>query len=244
MSNIGAQAANANSYLAIWERFCHLRWTEDSLAEERRGWRRWLQFPIVAFLIPLDDPAVRKQLQGWQQALASWLAYAPQPAQHLHITLHIVGRVNPLPWLPLPRIWRRRDLDRLAERARSLVQATDAFEVGIGPLNAFPNVLFAEVQDDTGCLRALRTGLRRALPSRARPSRRWPFVPHVTLGYWGRQPVAPLVAALTPFRQAAPLPLRVERVRLTIYALDEKAHRAELLHATHEEIIAEYALKL
>jgi 2'-5' RNA ligase len=119
----------------------------------------------------------------------------------------------------------------------------DAFAVGVGPLNAFPNALFAEVQDETGCLRALRTGLRRALPRRARPPLRWPFVPHVTLGYWGRQPATSLIAALTPFRQVEPVPLRVERVRLTIYALNDGPSRVDLLRTAREEIIAEFALK-
>ncbi len=243
MRNISAQAANANSYRAIWERFCRLRWTEDSLAEERRGWRRWLLSPSVAFIIPIHDEAVLTQLQSWQSALSPWLAYAPQPAERLHITLHMVGRLSPLPWLPLPHLWRRRGLDGLAAAAGSLVQGMDCFIVNIGPLNAFSNALFAEVQDETGCLRTLRTGLRRALPRRARPPLRWPFVPHVTLGYWGRQPVAPLVAALMPFRKVQPVPLRVERVRLTIYAVNNGPSRVDLLRTAREEIIAEFALK-
>ncbi len=238
-----ARSGNAATYAALWQRFCRLRWTQDSLAEERRGWRRWLLSPLVAFIIPIHDEAVLTQLQSWQSALSPWLAYAPQPADRLHITLHMVGRLSPLPWLPLPHLWRRRDLDRLVAAVESLVQGMNAFAVSIGPLNAFPNALFAEVQDETGCLRALRTGLRRALPRRARPPLRWPFVPHVTLGYWGRQPAGPLIAALRPFRTAPSVPLRVESVRLTIYAMNDGPSRVDLLRTAREEIIAEFALK-
>jgi 2'-5' RNA ligase len=220
---------DANAYPAIWERFARMKWTQDSLADERRGWRHWLLTPVVAFIIPLDDPAVCAQLESWQRALAPWLAYDPQPAERLHITLHIAGRLSPLPWLPLPRLWRRRDLHRLAETMQTLVHEMDAFAVGIGPLNAFPGVLFAEVQDTTGCLRTLRLGLRRGLPLRARPPLRWPFVPHVTLGFWGRQPVGPLVGALTPYRQVDSVPLRVEAVRLTVYSQNDGPPRVDLL---------------
>lgn len=234
---------HATSYQAVWDRFTRQTWTQDSLADERRSWRRWLHTPVVAFIIPIGDPAVRSQLQDWQRALSPWLAYAPQPAERLHITLHIAGRISPLPWLPLPDTWRRHDLQRLATTIRTLVQEMDAFVVRIGPLNAFPNALFAEVQDETGCLRALRVRVRRAMPLRARPPLRWPFVPHVTLGLWGRQPVAPLVAALRPLRQVEPVPLRVETVRLTIYATDGRMPRAEVLCTAREEVIAEYVLK-
>ena len=238
-----AHSGSANSYASIWQRFCRLRWTQDNLAEERRGWRRWLLRPVVAFIVPIDDAAVLAQLQSWQSALAPWLAYAPQPADRLHITLHIAGRLSPWPWLLLPNFWRRRDLERLAEGVESLVRGMEVFAVGLGPLNAFPNALFAEVQDETDCLRTLRTGLRRTLPRRARPPLRWPFVPHVTLGFWGRQPTGPLIAALTPFRSVQPVPLRVERVRLTIYAMDEGPSRVDLLRTAREEIIAEFVLK-
>ncbi|GAB4426054.1 MAG: hypothetical protein Kow00106_22430 [Anaerolineae bacterium] len=238
-----ARSREADSYAAIWESFCRLHWTQDSLAQERRGWRRWLLRPVVAFIVPIDDEAVLAQLQSWQSALSSWLAYTPQPADRLHITLHVVGRFSSWLWVWLPHAWRRRDLERLSAAVVPLVRQMEVFTVGVGPLNAFPNALFAEVQDETGCLRALRTGLRRALPRRARPPLRWPFVPHVTLGYWGRQPATSLIAALTPFRQVEPVPLRVERVRLTIYALNDGPSRVDLLRTAREEIIAEFALK-
>ena len=53
----------------------------------------------------------------------------------------------------------------------------------------------------------LRIKLRRALPLRARPASPWPYLPHITLGYWGEQPVAPVIAALRPWRDVTPLPL-------------------------------------
>lgn len=231
------------TYAATWERFLRLSQTQDSLADDRRGWRRWLLTPVVAFVIPVDDPVVCAALESWQRALAPWLIYAPQPAERLHITLHTAGRLRPAPWLFLPPYLRRLEVERLAERARPVFERFDSFEVKIGPPNAFPSVLFAEVQDDASCLRALRATLRRALPLRARPPLRWPFVPHVTLGYWGQQPVAPLVEALELYRAAVPLPLRVTAARLTLYHQDNALLRPDVLRTAREEIIAEYRLE-
>ncbi len=231
------------AYAATWERFSRLSRTQDSLADERRGWRRWLLTPVVAFVIPVDDPAVCAGLESWQRALAPWLVYDPQPAEHLHITLHIAGRLSPVSWLLLPSFLRRSEVGRLAERARPVFGRFNPFEVGIGPPNAFANALFAEVQDEAGCLQALRAELRRALPLRARPPLRWPFVPHVTLGFWGRQPVAPLVQALVPYRSAAPLPLRVTAVHLTLYHQDSALLRPDVLRTAREEIVAGYRLE-
>lgn len=230
------------SNAATWERFTRLSRTQDSLADERRGWRRWLLTPVVAFVIPVDDPAVCAGLESWQRALAPWLAYVPQPAERLHITLHIAGRIRPMSWLLLPSFVWRSGVGLLAERVRPVFERFDPFEVGIGPPNAFPNALFAEVQDEADCLRVLRTALRRVLPLRARPPLRWPFVPHVTLGFWGHQPVAPLVQALGPYRSVAPLPLRVTAVHLTLYHQDSALLRPDVLRAAREEIFAEYRL--
>jgi 2'-5' RNA ligase len=115
--------------------------------------------------------------------------------------------------------------------------------VRIGPLNALVSALIAEAHDDDGeCLRALRLGLRRSLPLRARPPSRWAFLPHVTLGYWGVQPVAPLVEALRPFREVEPMTLTINTVRLTIYTRDPTPYRRDVLHTAQEEIIADYRL--
>jgi 2'-5' RNA ligase len=117
-----------------------------------------------------------------------------------------------------------------------------AFNVQIGPLNAFPGVLFAEVHEHVACLRVLRAKLRRALPLRARPPTVWSFLPHVTLGFWGKQPVPPLVKALLPYRTVNPVQLRVDTLHFTIYTRSVTA-RQDFLEVAREEMIATYKLK-
>ncbi|HVO69662.1 MAG TPA: 2'-5' RNA ligase family protein [Aggregatilineaceae bacterium] len=209
----------------------HLTLTQDTLAWERRGLRRWLLLPHIAFVIPIEDPVATERLTSWQEALRPWLRYDPQPANRLHVTLHYVGVLRYEPWLWLPHSWRTSALSRIAEQARATLESFDAFDLQLGPLNAFPNVLFAEVHDSDQCLRLLRVRLRRVLPIRARPPSPWPYLPHVTLGNWGQQPVAPLVSALKPYRTAEPVHDRVTHVVLTVYTRDVMPLRRDALHA-------------
>jgi 2'-5' RNA ligase len=233
----------AHSYATIWDRFAHLSQTQDSLASERRGLRRWLLLPHIAFVIPIEDPVAIERLTRWQEALRPWLRYDPQPADRLHITLHYVGVLRHKPWLLLPHSWRQAALSRIAEQARETLENFDAFDLQLGPLNAFPNVLFAEVHDSDQCLRLLRVRLRRVLPVRARPPSPWPYMPHVTLGHWGHQPATPLVKALKPYRAVDPARFRVARVRLTAYTRDVLPLRRDALRVAQEEVITEYRLK-
>jgi 2'-5' RNA ligase len=225
-----------------WSRFIRLDQTQDTLAQARGSWRRWQILPYIAFVIPVDDPAVIEQIAEWQRSLAPWLYYDPQPANLLHLTLHYVGLLRRPPWF-LPHTWRRAALPDLAERVRPVIENCSQFNLSIGPLNAFANVLFAEVRDDGQCIRVLRTRLRKALPMRARPAGQWSYLPHITLGYWGRQPAAPVIAALEPFRKIEPLRLRVTSVKFTVYTPSAIPYQRDLLSTAHEETIATYRLK-
>lgn len=230
-------------YQKKWEQFTRLDYTTDSLKNERRRLRRWRLLPYIAFIIPIDDPAVVAQLTAWQTALSPWLAYEPQPAERLHLTLNHIGGLRRSLWRTLPYTWHRQALPRLADRVDSTIRAFGAFDILIGPLNAFPNVLFAEVQDHNDCLRRLRATVRRALPLSARPPSPWAYLPHVTLGHWGHQPAAPVVKVLETYRSVVPIPLRVTRVKFTVYTHNTVPLNKDLLAAAREEIIAEFLLK-
>jgi 2'-5' RNA ligase len=240
---LGHRGVIVQLYQKKWNHFTQLDHTTDTLKNERRGFRRWLLLPYIAFILPIDDPTVIAQLTEWQAALSPWLSYEPQPAERLHITLNYIGGLRRNRWRILPHTWHRLALPQLATRADDVIRSFEAFQVYIGPLNAFPNVLFAEVQDPDECLRMLRTNVRRALPLRARPPSPWTYLPHVTLGHWGRQPAAPIREALEPYRQADPVPLRVTRVKFTIYTYNTVPLNKDLLAAAHEEVIAEFPLK-
>ncbi len=230
------------SFEGTWEHFTHLNTTQDSLALENRGVRRWLSLPYLAFLIPVDNPAARAQLGAWQNGFRAWMDYDPQPANRLHLTLHYIGGLRNRPWALLPHSWDQAALPRMAELVRAALRDFAPFSIEIGPLNAFANVLFAEVHDPDNCLRLLRARLQRALPLRARPPRMVPYLPHITLGYWGKQRIKPLVAALVPYREVQPLTLSVTRITFTIYTRDTADLGRDTLSNAREDIIAEYHL--
>lgn len=233
----------AQSFAAAWDNFVHLDETDDSLARDHHGLRRWFLLPYIAFIVPVEDQAVVDWLAQWQTTLCPWLDYDPQPVESLHITLHNLGRLYRKPWIWMPHTWRHVALHRLAEQVRQTIESRPAFEVQVGPLNAFPNVLFAEVQDCDDCLRSLRVRLRRALPLKARFAPLGPNLPHITLGYWGQQSVYPLAEMLRSSREDKPLPLKVTRVKFTVYTFHAGSLGQDVLHKAQEEVIAEFRLK-
>ncbi len=233
------------AFQANWQRFTRLDETSDILASERIGDRRWRWLlPDIAFVIPVVDEAAVAQCIEWQQALHQWFEYEPQPPERLHITLHYVGDLRRHFWQWRLTTWGRASLRKLAERAGAALADVAPFEVLIGPLNAFPGGLFAEVHGDDHQLDRMRDAIKAALPWRA--SLLYigrAYLPHVTLGYWGHQPVGPLVNALRRYREIDAVPLRVERVKFTIYARDAVPLRSDVLRTAREEVIAEYRLQ-
>src|SRR5690606_37414267 len=103
----GQEAQRSAAFAAQWARFTQRLRTDDSLRRERRGFRRWMLAPYIAFVIPIDDADVRARLAAWQNAFADMLPYQPQPVERLHITLHYVGQLRTSPWLLLPNTWMR-----------------------------------------------------------------------------------------------------------------------------------------
>ncbi len=226
------------AFQRIWHRFSRLKTTRDGLARELV-----VPHPYLTFLIPLEGEAVRARCAAWQEALRPYLRYAPQPPERLHISLHYMGYLREHAWRWSLRTWRQAMLPTLAERVRPALSAFAPFEVLIGPLNAFPDVLIAEVHDPQGQLHTMQRALKRALPWRARLSYApYPYVPHVTLGYWGKQPAAPIVQALQKYREIEPIRFQVRRVRFTLYTRNTSAAE-DVLVAAQEDVLAEYVLQ-
>ena len=231
---------DAHAFRRIWERFVRLKTTRDELADGRSAAQR----PYLTFLIPLDDEAARARCVAWQEALRPHLRYTPQPPERLHISLHYMGYLREQAWRWSLRTWQRSALPVLAERARPVLSAFAPFDVLIGPLNAFAGALIAEVHDPQGELHRMYAALKRALPWRARLGYSpYPYVPHVTLGYWGEQPAAPLVRALRRYREAEPVRFRVRRVRFTLYTRGMAVVPSDVLVEAQEEVLAEYVLQ-
>lgn len=224
----------------LWQRFSRLPRTVDSMSGWSMRIRRWLTPINISFIVPISDPEVCDYLSNFQKTLAPYMAYAPQPAEKLHITLSQVGYLRA--GLPLPNTWTHNELNDLIARARSLFSKLPAFTVKVGPINAFPNVAIAEVHDD-GQLRLLERAAISVIPENRRLDAFYPLIPHVTLGYFGNRPAAPIAKVLRPLRNQPPLTLKIDRAAMTLYYRGLGSYRTKhVLRHSVEEVIASLTL--
>src|SRR5258708_8908257 len=124
---------------ALWQRFERLVYTTDTLRSLPARIRRWLMPVNVSFIIPIEDQAVCDYLGRAQEALKPHMAYAPQPADKLHITLFQLGFLRSIPF-QVRGGWSRTQLDQIANLVGQYMSLVKPFELQIGPVNAFPNV--------------------------------------------------------------------------------------------------------
>lgn len=220
----------------LWQRFSRLSRTTDTLSLWSMRLRRWLTPINVSFIVPITDPAMCEYLAAVQATLAPYMAYTPQPAEKLHVTLYQIGYVRA--GMPFPGTWTRAELDRLADSGRRLFEQLPAFTVRVGPINAFPNVAIAEVHDD-GQLRLLERAAASVIPENRRVPPFYPLIPHITLGYFGDRPATPIIKILRPLRDLPTVPLRIDRAAMTLYYRGLGSyHTKHVLRHSVEEVIA------
>jgi 2'-5' RNA ligase len=198
----------------LWQRFGKLKYTVDSINNWSSRLRRWLTPVNISFVVPIEDSKVCDYLNRAQQALLHHMAYEPQPPDKLHITLYQVGYLRQIP-LRLPGLWSREELARIAQLAAEYLKLFQPIDVQVGPVNAFPNVAIAEVRDN-GKLRLLRGIISQAIPPLLLPLN-YPLIPHITLGYFGRQPAASICETISLLRTLPRINFTVDHVELTLY---------------------------
>lgn len=219
----------------LWQRFGQLNYTTDSINTLSNRLRRWLTPVNVSFVIPIEDRKVCDYLGRAQQAILQHIAYDPQPPDKLHITLFHVGYLQQLP-IRLPGTWSRQELNRITQLASEYLKLFQPIDVQVGPVNAFPNVAIAEVRD-SGRLRLLRNIISRAVPPPMLPLN-YPLIPHITLGYFGKQSAAPIRETISLLRSLPRVDLHIDHVELTLYYLKPGSHEPnELLEHSRTETI-------
>ena len=129
---------------AAWAQFQtleSLRLVPETLeAEWTRGRDTYL-----AFLVPIEDPAVAEHLRKLVRAVDGIPGVEPYPEDYWHITIKGVGFENANPN-------HQEDVSRsavrsVAEAARDVFAHQPPFEARLGLAAAFPEVVFAEVWD-------------------------------------------------------------------------------------------------
>ena len=161
-----------------WERFqasTSLRLLVQTLESE---WTRG-RTDYFAFLISVTDDAAREYAARTLEALSGIPGVDPYPERYWHITIKGVGFLA-------EQVEREdevtmADIERIAEAARPALESQPAFDVGVGPVNAFDEVVFLEAHDG-GATRALNSLLLAEVPGLQRyPVDGDTFLPHVSI---------------------------------------------------------------
>jgi 2'-5' RNA ligase len=167
-----------SDFAEAWRRFeaaSSVRLMQETLEWE---WTRGRE-EYAAFLIEVTDPAVREHIAGVLEAISDVPGVEPFPEAYWHATIKGVGFITEEPRLEddvSPG-----ELERMAEEARPLLEAEGAFGARIGPVNAFAEVVFMEVEDG-GVIRSLNGRLLEGVAGlRPTPVDGGNFLPHVSI---------------------------------------------------------------
>lgn len=212
-----------------WRRFQKLD-TLRLLHETIEGEWRVGRTDYVAFLARITDPGVRAYIAHTLEALADVPGVDPYPERYWHITIKGLGftRETALRDDELPA----REVRRVADAARPILESASAFTAQAGPVSAFPEVVILEIHDG-GAVRALNTRLLDDVPGLQRYPIDGPvFLPHISIArFTSDEGLAELKQRLTDLRadaRARPN-LRIDEIELVQAHLAADAPTFELI---------------
>jgi 2'-5' RNA ligase len=213
---------------AAWAQFqtLHsLRLVPETLeAEWSRGRDTYL-----AFLIPIDDPAVAEHLRKLVRAVEDIPGVEPYPEDYWHITIKGLGFENAN--RGRPDDVSHNDVQSVAEAVRALFARQPPFDARIGLAAAFPEVVFAEVWDGLP-VRELNGRVHEAVPGLVRYTFDGPhFLPHVSLArFTSNDGLSQLKEMISQLREEGAGPtFSVSQIRLIRAHLSEDAPSLETI---------------
>ena len=218
-----------------WRRFQDadsLRLLESTLEWE---WARG-RTDYFAFLITVSDEAVQEYASRMIAEVAEIPGVDPYPERYWHVTVKGVGFLAEEP--SREDEVSLADVERLAEAVRPALASRAAFEVTLGPVNAFAEVVLLEAHDG-GATRRLNAALLESAPDLQRYAVDGEmFLPHVSIARFSSNEGLPrLKETLARLRETAePGPTFTASEALLI-----RAHLAR--EAPEFDLVAEYPLR-
>lgn len=181
--------------------------TSSSMHMDFVDWRKGRQRYAV-WAIDVDSESVRAAAMLLRHALGDCLL--PEYRRQAHVTLRVCG-------FPAPK----RGLDDdytpadFARHVDALAQARiEPFSMTIGTPRTFPSAAYLSVEDDAGGIARIRDALAGEEP--AEPD--FAFVPHVTLGLYGRRvPVEQVMRRMAACPGLSAIQVEVRRIALMTY---------------------------
>ena len=169
-------AGDVPTYASTWEAFV----SSEGLAvnEDMSGWARG-RAQYLGFSTRIEDAAAREYVARVVERIADIPGVDVFPDWYWHITIkgagfQVIKRSHDDDVL-------REDVPKLAGRAKAIFDSTTAFDVQLGPANAFPEVVILEVHDGDA-VRALNTRLLEGIDGIGRyPFDGARFLPHVSI---------------------------------------------------------------
>ena len=205
---MSAETELQSSYRRVWDAFTRA----PSTADGRHDTPRWRgsSGPYAACIVRVPAEALQPELSSVRRELERLSEVRLHPDHFLHITLQELGFVVEHP--------SRRDeispgrLEEFAQSAIEPVSSTAAFEISLGPVNAFEDAVFLEIGGGTRLSRLhSRLFELAAIPSEPEFS----YLPHCTLAHFtGISSTAAAAAALAPFRSVVLGKLQVTEVEI------------------------------
>jgi len=205
--------AHATEYEAAWARFQSLTGPIHGFETIDSPWARG-RARYCAFLVRVNDPAAREYLRPLAERFSTVPGLTLYPEDYWHITIKTVGFL--LPEAAAADEVPDANLAGIIEEATAVFAAHTAFDLRIGPVNAFPDVVIAEIWDG-GAVRRLNTALLGAVPGLLRQPFDGPyFLPHVSLArYSSNEALDELKTTLADLRALGPGPaLRASAIEL------------------------------
>ena len=170
--------ALSTDFESAWRRFQDadsLRLLESTLEWE---WTRG-RTDYFAFLIAVSDEAVREYCSRMIAEVAGIAGVDPYPERYWHLTIKGVGFLAEEP--SGEDEVSAADVERLAEAVRPALESQAPFEVTVGPVNAFAEVVMLEAHDG-GATRCLNLALLESAPDLQRYAVDGEmFLPHVSI---------------------------------------------------------------
>lgn len=224
----------STDFEGAWRRFQgaqSLRLLETTLEWE---WTRG-RTDYFAFLITVSDEAVREYTSRMIAQIAEIPGVDPYPERYWHVTIKGVGFLAAEP--SREDEVSLADVERLAEAVRPALESQAPFEVTVGPVNAFAEVVMLEAHDG-GATRCLNAALLESAPLQRYAVDGDTYLPHLSIARFSSNEGLPrLKETLAGLRETAePGPTFTATEALLI-----RAHLAR--EAPEFDLVAAYPLR-
>lgn len=135
--------AIVSTFAEAWQQF--LRLTTVESADQSRWRLARGRAMLIAFIAPLLDSPLAGEVEALQARLSDLACIEPYPRDLLHITVKLGGFQVVLQTMDddIPRA----NLPAIADSAARVISTTPAFTAQVGPINAFPDAVFLEIED-------------------------------------------------------------------------------------------------